>query len=58
VVRRAGPTGSFLFVINHEPDSDAIVAARGVELLSGQPVDDKLVVPASGVAVVKEVTDP
>jgi beta-galactosidase len=58
VVRRAGPTGSFLFVINHEPDSDAIVAARGVELLSGQQVDDKLVVPASGVAVVKEVIDP
>jgi beta-galactosidase len=58
VVRRAGPTGSFLFVINHEPDADAIVAARGVELLSGQQVDDKLVVPASGVAVVKEVIDP
>jgi beta-galactosidase len=57
VVRRVGPTGSFLFVINHEP-SEAIVAARGVELLSGQQVDDKLVVPASGVAVVKEVIDP
>lgn len=58
VVRRVGETGTFLFVINHEADADATVAARGVELLSSQQVDDKLVVPASGVAVVKEVTDP
>lgn len=44
---------TFLFVLNHTAD-DVVVAARGVDLLTGGSADGTLTVPAHGVAVVQE----
>jgi len=54
VVRRSAPDRSFLFVLNHT-DADAEVAANGVDLVTDQPVAGTVVVPAGGVALVREV---
>jgi beta-galactosidase len=56
-VRRRGPRGSYLFLLNHS-DEDAEVAARGTELLAGAQLNGSLVVPAGGVAVVREEGGP
>ncbi len=60
VVRRRGPDGpggrrrpSWLFALNHG-DRAATLPASGVELLGGGEVDGRLVLPAGGVAVVRE----
>ncbi len=53
VTRRVGEQASWLFVVNHG-DAPAEVATRGRELISGGDVDGDLVVPAGGVAVVRE----
>ncbi len=53
VVRRRGAGTSWLFVINHTAAA-ATVAARGVDVVSGEPVHGTLTVPAGGYAVVRE----
>ena len=53
VTRRVGADASWLFVINHGSE-DAPVPVTGTELVSGRAVADDLVVPAGGVAVVRE----
>ena len=53
VVRRSGPQGSFLFVLNHSA-SDAQVPCAGTDLVGGTAVDGSLLVPAGGCAVVAE----
>ncbi len=53
VQRRVGDVGSWLFVLNHT-DSPASVAARGTDLVTGEPVVGSLTVAAGGVAVVRE----
>ncbi|WP_194411103.1 beta-galactosidase [Microbacterium cremeum] len=52
VVVRRGATADYSIAINHR-DEDAVLAIAGDELLSGEPVDGSLVVPAGGVAVVR-----
>jgi beta-galactosidase len=52
-LRRTGPAGSWLFVVNHT-DRVAVVPIDGYEMLSGVEIDDELSVPAGGVAVVRE----
>ena len=53
-VRRSGPEGSFLFIINHDADTEAVVRVAGTDLLTGEKHAEKVVVPASGVAVIRE----
>jgi beta-galactosidase GanA len=53
VTRRVGDDASWLFVINHG-DEQAEVPVRGVELVTGRDVAGDLLVPAGGVAVVRE----
>ncbi|WP_224274556.1 beta-galactosidase [Nocardioides lacusdianchii] len=53
VTRRVGDDASWLFVINHG-DADAPVPVHGQELVTGRAVEGDLVVPAGGVAVVRE----
>ncbi|MEP7054612.1 MAG: beta-galactosidase [Actinomycetota bacterium] len=53
-VRRTGKHASYLFLINHE-DAPALVEASGTDLLSGQQHDGEVVVPAGGVAVLREI---
>lgn len=53
VTRRIGDDASWLFVINHG-DADAPVPVHGQELVTGRTVEGDLVVPAGGVAVVRE----
>jgi beta-galactosidase len=53
VTRRVGDEASWLFVINHG-DADAQVPVHGQELVTGRAVEGDLVVPAGGVAVVRE----
>ena len=54
VVRRVGPTASYLFVLNHGVES-ATIKVRGVDLLGGALIDGSLTIPAGMVAVVKEL---
>jgi beta-galactosidase len=49
-VRRAGPTASYLFLINHT-DADVAAPVAGVDLLTGSPAGTIF---AGGVAVVRE----
>jgi beta-galactosidase len=51
VRRRSGDT-TWTFLINHGT-AEAAISARGIELVSGGPVDGELVVPAGGYAVVR-----
>lgn len=53
VTRRVGADTSWLFVINHGAEP-AQVPTHGVELVTGRAVAGDLVVPAGGVAVVRE----
>ncbi|MDE3205350.1 MAG: beta-galactosidase [Acidobacteriota bacterium] len=53
VVRRRGPDGTWLFAINHTAEEQA-VAASGLELLTGRPVDGRVTVAPGAVAVVRE----
>ncbi len=53
VTRRVGDDASWLFVINHG-EADAAVPVRGHDLVGDRAVDGDLVVPAGGVAVVRE----
>lgn len=53
VTRRVGEDASWLFVINHGAEP-AQVPTHGVELVTGRAVAGDLVVPAGGVAVVRE----
>ncbi|WP_327191831.1 beta-galactosidase [Streptomyces xinghaiensis] len=56
VVRRAGGTGEYLFVINHTGAEAKVPLpgrAAGTELLSGEPVSGRLAVVGGGVAVVR-----
>ncbi|NPD03600.1 beta-galactosidase [Nocardioides sp. zg-1308] len=53
VTRRVGEDAQWLFVINHG-HAQAEVPVHGVELVSGADVTGSLVVPAGGVAVVRE----
>ncbi|PZG12003.1 beta-galactosidase, partial [Micromonospora craterilacus] len=54
-VRRRGDDASWLFLFNHT-DRDQRVPARGVELLTGAPVDEAVTLPPGGVAVLREHT--
>ncbi|WP_336214061.1 beta-galactosidase [Nonomuraea sp. LPB2021202275-12-8] len=54
MVRRAHADGrGYLFVINHS-GADVVVAATGVGLSDGDPVDGELTVPAGEVRIVRE----
>lgn len=52
-VRRTGPQGSYLFLINHT-DDDVTVPVRGTGLLDAEVGDCGALVPAGGVVVVRE----
>ena len=52
-VRRRGEDGSWLFLLNHGAE-DAVVAASGHDLLTGEAVDGTATVAAGGVAVLRE----
>lgn len=53
VVRRSGPQGSFLFVLNHSGDA-VDVPAHGTDLVTGTDVGPHVHLPAGGYAVVRE----
>ncbi|WP_375492884.1 beta-galactosidase [uncultured Jatrophihabitans sp.] len=53
-VRRVGESGRFLFLVNHSGDDVPVPLSSGVELLTGRSLGDGMVVPAGGVAVVRE----
>ncbi|SEB54000.1 beta-galactosidase [Nocardioides exalbidus] len=57
VTRRVGEDASWLFVVNHDT-GPASVPVHGVELVRGHEVAGDLVVPAGGVAVVREAPAP
>jgi beta-galactosidase len=52
VVVRRSANAEFTVAINHR-DEPLTLAARGVELLTGDPVDGALTVPGGAVAVVR-----
>ncbi|MEU3456260.1 beta-galactosidase [Micromonospora sp. NPDC006766] len=52
-VRRRDGDRSWLFLLNHT-DRPHRVPAAGTDLLTGEPVDDAVTVPAGGVAVLRE----
>ncbi|SCG40028.1 beta-galactosidase [Micromonospora humi] len=52
-VRRRDGDRSWLFLLNHT-DRPQRVPAAGHELLTGEPVDDRVTVPPGGVAVLRE----
>ncbi|MFF9391477.1 beta-galactosidase [Streptomyces griseoluteus] len=52
-VRRTGPQGGYLFLINHT-DDDVTVPVRGTGLLDAEVGDCGALVPAGGVVVVRE----
>ncbi len=54
-VRRRGDRVSWLFLLNHT-DRELRVPARGVDLLTGAPVDEAVILPPGGVAVLRERT--
>ncbi|MEU7957382.1 beta-galactosidase [Micromonospora humida] len=56
-VRRAGPQGSWLFLLNHT-DRPQRVPVTGVDLFTDTPADGTVVLPAGGVAVVREEPAP
>jgi beta-galactosidase len=56
ITRRVGADAAYLFAINHD-GADRAVATSGVDLVTGRSVTGRLVVPAGGVAVVREETD-
>ncbi|MET9732105.1 beta-galactosidase [Streptomyces sp. NPDC006458] len=54
VVRRAGEQGSYLFAVNHTAGEAKVpLDATGTELLTGEPVEGRLTVPAGAVRVVR-----
>ncbi|MET7613648.1 beta-galactosidase trimerization domain-containing protein, partial [Streptomyces seoulensis] len=52
-VRRTGPQGSYLFLVNHT-DDDVTVPVRGTGLLDAEVTASGALVPAGGVVVVRE----
>ena len=52
-VRRAGPDGSFLFLVNHT-DADVEVRVRGADLLEGAGDGGRTEIPAGAVSVLRE----
>jgi beta-galactosidase len=52
-VRRVGARGSYLFAINHG-DGELRLPGSGLDLVSGDTAEGTLVVPAGGVAVLRE----
>lgn len=57
VVRRSGPSASWLFALNHA-DTDLPLHAVGRDLVAGRSHADGDVVPARGVVVLREVATP
>ena len=53
VTRRSSEEHSWLFIINHG-SQDVPVPVRGTDIVSGRTIDNDLLVPAGGVAVVRE----
>jgi beta-galactosidase len=53
VVRRSGPTGSFVFLLNRSP-RPLTVPIEGFDLVSGTPVNGRLELAAAAVAVVTD----
>ncbi|MFD8227283.1 beta-galactosidase [Streptomyces massasporeus] len=54
VVRRTGPSGTYLFAVNHTgSDVKVPLEAAGTELLTGEPATGRLAVPAGAVRVVR-----
>ncbi len=53
VVRRVGDAASWLFVVNHGSEDEELTVT-GHELLTDEPVDGRLVVPAGEVRVIRE----
>ncbi|MER7169241.1 beta-galactosidase, partial [Micromonospora sp. NPDC000207] len=56
-VRRSGPEGSWLFLLNHT-DRPQTVPAAGTDLLTGVTATDSVDLPAGGVAVLREPATP
>ena len=54
VVRRAAAGMSWMFVLNHSAVEQR-VPARGVDLVTGLPVDGEARIPAGGYAVIREI---
>jgi beta-galactosidase len=54
VVRRKGPQGSYLFVLNHSQVASTIIT-NGYDLVSQQETTGALTVEPGGSAVVREV---
>ncbi|GAB2907755.1 beta-galactosidase [Streptomyces mayteni] len=58
LVRRRGADGDYLFAINHTATEAKVdLAAHGTELLTGERVAGRLVVPAGSVRVVRHLTE-
>jgi beta-galactosidase len=57
LIRRVGETGAYIVAINHG-EVDAVVAAAGVELLTGTACPDSLPIPAGAVRVLRTPTSP
>ncbi|SCG54542.1 beta-galactosidase [Micromonospora halophytica] len=55
-VRRRAGEASWLFLVNHT-DRPQRIPADGMDLLTDTPVDGEVVVPAGGVAVIRETPD-
>ena len=58
IVKRSSAEGTFVFALNHDADSEATVRVTGTDLLTGQQHNEKIVLGASGVAVVREEQTP
>jgi beta-galactosidase len=54
VTRRRGDVGSFLFAVNHDLARERIVAAHGIELITGHNAHGSFAVPPGGIAVIRE----
>ncbi|CAN5298301.1 beta-galactosidase [soil metagenome] len=55
LTRRVGDSGSFVFAINHTT-ADLAFEATGVDLLTSESVDGRVILPAGGVRVIQEKT--
>ncbi len=52
-MRRRGPSGSYLFIINHGAET-VHVATKGFDLVAQRSAERRISVPAGGVAVIRE----
>lgn len=58
IVKRSSSDDTYVFAINHDADNEATVRVTGIDLITGEQHSEKIVLPASGVAVVREQPAP